>query len=60
MFLENNQDHQIVWTNAIFDIYWSLQKRTYPLTDEHIRNLILGGCPISHSSVMYDKEFVRK
>jgi len=60
MFLENNQDHQIVWTNAIFDIYWSLQKRTYPLTDEHIRNSILGSCPMLHSSVMYNKEFVRK
>ena len=59
-FLENNANYGIIWTDTLVDIWWSLIKNHYPTEDEEIRNVILGKCPMLHSSVLYNKELANE
>ncbi len=59
-FLEQNKDHGIVWTNVIFNTYWVEISRNYPSLDKSIRDMILWGCPMLHSSVMYNKDLAKQ
>jgi len=59
LFLDKHQDHWIVWTNVIINRYGTETNRTYPILDQNIRSIILGTCPMLHSSVMYDKALAK-